>query len=81
METLGMILVGLGVIVSLIGSIWFLVVAFRESVLWGLGCLLLSPVSLIFLILHFGDSIKPFGVSFLGSVLTIIGFIIMPESM
>ena len=38
MEVVGMMLIVVGVIGSLIGGIWFLVVAFQESALWGLVC-------------------------------------------
>lgn len=42
----------LGLAILFIGTIWFLIVAFSENILWGLGCLFLVPVSLIFLIMH-----------------------------
>jgi hypothetical protein len=51
-------LAGLGLI--LIGFVFFLIAAFRESVLWGLGVLFLSPVSLVFLIVHWDRAKQPF---------------------
>ena len=40
METSRWSCTGLGIIIAVSGgSIWFLMVAFQESVLWGLGCL------------------------------------------
>jgi hypothetical protein len=56
----GMLLIVAGVIGSLIGGIWFLVVAFNESALWGLGCLFVPFVSLIFLIKYWDQAGKPF---------------------
>ena len=56
MEILGMILVGIGGITVLVGSIWFLVVTFQESLLWGLGCMFVPFVSLIFSGLALGQS-------------------------
>ena len=50
--------IGIGMV--FIGGIGLLIAAFRESILWGLGCLFLSPVSLIFLILHWRDAKNPF---------------------
>lgn len=47
-----MILLAVGFIISVVAGIWFLVVAFKQSVLWGLGCLFVPFVSLIFLIIH-----------------------------
>ena len=62
-----------GGILCLIGGIWFFIVAFRESVVWGLLCLFLPIVQLIFLIKHFGDAWKPYGLSALGAIIVMIG--------
>jgi len=59
------------------GGLWFLVVAFQESPLWGLGCLLVAPVSLIFLILHWDEAGKPFLVQLAGIVPMFIGIAMM----
>lgn len=72
--TMPMVLLVVGVILSVVGSIWFLIVAFQESVLWGLGCMFLPFVSLIFLISHWRDAAKPFGVSLLGSLIMVIAW-------
>lgn len=79
MEALGMIVLFIGAIVSLIGGIWFLVVAFRQTVWWGLGCIFIPFVSLVFLIMHWGDAAKPFFVSLLGSAIIVAVAIMMPE--
>lgn len=50
----------IGFLIVVIGSIGFLIAAFRTSILWGLGCLLISPVSLVYLILHWSDAKNPF---------------------
>ena len=78
MELVGMIILGIGGIISLIGGIWFLVVAFRQSVWWGLGSIFIPFVSLIFLIMHWADAKKPFFVSLLGAVIIIVVAILMP---
>lgn len=72
--TMPMILFVFGIIMSAIGGIWFLVVAFQESLLWGLGCLFVPFVSLIFLISHWSNAAKPFGVSLLGSVIMVMAW-------
>ena len=77
---IGMLILCVGLLAAIVGSIWFIVVAFQESVLWGLGCLLLQPLSIIFLLLHFGDAARPFGLSLLGSVLMLAGNVLMPEA-
>ncbi len=67
------LLVIIGIFVLVIGSIGFLIAAFKTSILWGLGCLLLSPVSLIFLILHWPVAKNPFLLQLIGVVICIIG--------
>jgi hypothetical protein len=56
----------LGLIILLIGSITYLIAAFRAGILWGLGCLFLPPVSLIFLFAHWQTAKKPFLTQLLG---------------
>jgi hypothetical protein len=69
----------IGLLIGLVGTIWFLVIAFKESVLWGLGCLFLPFVSLIFLIMHFGKSWRPLALHVLGIVLFIPGIFAFAE--
>ena len=78
METVGMIIWGIGLLISVIGGIWFLVVAFRETIWWGLGSLFIPFVALIFLIMHWGDAKNPFFVSLLGVVIMIVVAVLMP---
>ena len=78
METLGMIIWGIGLLISVIGGIWFLVVAFRETIWWGLGCLFIPIVALVFLIMHWGNAAKPFFVSLLGVVIMVIVAMLIP---
>lgn len=70
-----MLLIYLGGAIIIIGAIGFLIAAFRNSILWGLGCLLFSPISIVFLILYWQQAKNPFflqliglGVVFLGSM-------------
>ena len=64
----------LGVILSLIGGLWIVVNAFRTSVLWGLGALLVPFVSLIFAIMNFGENKIPLILSVIGTVLLFMGY-------
>lgn len=63
----------LGFIIMLVGGIWLLIEAFKESVLWGLGCLFIPIVSLIFVILHWDKAGKPFLIQIVGLILFAIG--------
>ena len=80
MEVLGSILMGVGGIVALIGGIWFLIIAFQESVLWGLGCIFVPFVSLIFLIMHWDKAGKPFLIQLAGIVPMVMGTVMMGPS-
>ncbi len=62
--------IGLGILV--IGGIGFLVAAFKESVWWFIGCILLSPVSLLFLILHWHEAKNPFFLQLAGLIVIFI---------
>jgi len=54
------ILLFLGIGIAIIGGLWLLVVAFSENILWGLGCLLIGPVSIVFIFMHWEDAKNPF---------------------
>lgn len=78
-SVLGPVVFFLGAVVVLVGGIWFLIEAFREHVLWGLGCIFFGIVGLIFLILHFDRAAKPFFLQLGGAVIMVIGIIMMPK--
>jgi len=59
-------------ILSAVGGIWLLVVAFKESVWWGLGSLLLPFVGLIFAIMHWQVAKRPFLISLAGGILWVV---------
>lgn len=76
MEMLAMILFFGGMLVSVVSGIWFLIIAFSESILWGLGCMFIPFVGLIFLCLNFSDTWKPFVVNLVGVAMAFAGFMI-----
>lgn len=49
-----------GILIFIIGGIGFLIAAFRTNILWGLVCLLIPPVSIIYLVLHWHEAKNPF---------------------
>ena len=63
----------LGVALSVIGWLWLVVNAFRESALWGIGSLIISPIALIFGLLNFSENKIPLLLSVLGIVLYFMG--------
>ena len=76
----GGVLMIIGGILALIGGLWFLVAAFKESVLWGLAVFFLPFVGLIFLILHWDKAAKPFLVELLGAGLFIAGMVMLAST-
>ena len=80
MDIIGGLLILLGLILFVIGGFWFLVAAFRESVLWGLACLFVPIVSLFFLIVHWSKARRPFFLQLLAFALFLVGFLISPQT-
>jgi hypothetical protein len=55
-----------------IGSIWLLAVAFEQETAWGVACLLLPPVSLVFAVKYWNRAYRPVAVwigGFLGLII------------
>jgi FtsH-binding integral membrane protein len=60
-----MTIIGLGIqlvgfIIAAICALWIAILAFQESVWWGLGCLFVPFVGLIFAIMYWQEAKKPF---------------------
>ena len=77
---MGFALLVVGGIISVIGTILLLIEAFKESVWWGIGSLLVSPVSLVFIFLHWEVGRKPFFIQLGGAALLFIGMFLLPEA-
>ena len=73
MSILGFVLMGIGGIAALITGILILVEAFKESVLWGIGSLLVPFVGIIFVVTHWSETGKLFLYNIGGSVLLVVG--------
>ncbi len=76
--------VGLGIF--FIGGIGFLIAAFRTSILWGLAVLLIAPVAILYLIIHWQDAKGPFKTQVFGFLIMLLsaylsGGINIPRSM
>jgi hypothetical protein len=73
MHTLGALVMWGGLILLLVGGLMFLLSAFSESILWGLGVLFVPFVSLAFLILHWGRAKDSFFLQLWGLALVMLG--------
>jgi len=68
-ETLSII----GIIIFIIGGILFLIESFKKSIIWGLACLFIAPIVLVFTFLHWDVAKKPFFIILTGFVVMLIG--------
>jgi hypothetical protein len=76
MGIISSILMGIGGIITLIGGVMLLVVAFKQSAMWGLGCIFVPFVSLVFLIKFWADAKKPFFICLAALPFSVIGGVI-----
>lgn len=63
----------IGLAIFVIGGIGFLIAAFRTSILWGLGCLLIPPVAIVYLVLNWAEAKNPFFLQILGLAVSVGG--------
>ena len=71
--TVEIVLQFLGLIVFVIGGILFLVEAFKTSLLWGFGCVFLTPVTIFYLVFHWATAKKPFAIQMVGLLVLLAG--------
>jgi hypothetical protein len=76
MGAIGLVLAGIGGIVMLVFGVILLVKAFQTSVLWGLGYVFVPFVSLIFVILYWQETKKPFLYLLAGSAVMTVGLVL-----
>jgi hypothetical protein len=67
-EQYGFYLLILGAVLGATGSLWLLVVAFKERLLWGLALLLFPPAAVLFVPLHLRKAAGPLAVLLLAGV-------------
>ena len=79
MEGLGIILIAqvIGAILMSIGGIFFLVRAFKVSVVWGLVCLFVPLGTVIFLFKYFDEAATPFAIQLLGVAVALVPFFLL----
>ncbi len=72
----GVALLGIGLM--LMGGLMVLFAAFRESILWGLGSIVIPLVMLFFVATHWSESKRGFLIQLMGVALFVIGRIMAP---
>ncbi len=73
MEILGIALMVIASALSVVSSIMILIQAFKKSLLWGFGSLIIPPVELVFVILNWAKTKKYVLWLLLSLVLLIVG--------
>ena len=63
----------IGIIIFVIGGILFLIESFKESIFWGIACLLITPVVIVFTLMHWDVAKKPFLIQLAGLGVMLIG--------
>ena len=79
MEILGFALIIIGAIIAVVFGIQLLILAFRTSILWGLGYIFVPFVSLIFIIVHWDDAKTPFLRGLIAIPFYVIGILLLPH--
>lgn len=77
MAIAGMALAVVAGLAMLVFSIQILVMAFKTSILWGLGSLFVPFVILIFFVMHWDETKKPFLYSLACLPVYLVGFALM----
>ena len=80
MAILGTILIIIGAIIGIFYGIKILILAFQESVLWGLGYIFIPFVSLIFIIMHWDKTKDPFLRGLIAIPFYVLGIILAGSS-
>lgn len=63
----------IGALLCIVGGLWIVVNAFKESIWWGLGSLLIPLVGLIFAIMNFAENKIPLLLYVIGIVVLFVG--------
>ena len=72
LNTVGTVVALIGGVALAVGGIWLLIVAFRESFLWGLGSLF-PLVAIIFAVTHWTKAKRPFVIAVVGWIVATAG--------
>ena len=79
LEIVGIALTLIGGIMILFYGVQILILAFQASIFWGLGCLLIPFVDLIFVVVHWDTTKTPFLRILLAMPLVIVGYYLAPS--
>ncbi|MBI9015831.1 MAG: hypothetical protein JEZ07_01085 [Phycisphaerae bacterium] len=75
---MGLAIAIIGIIMMASGGIWFLITVFDDSVGWGIGCILLPIVALIYFFMNIRETWRPIVLKMAGVIVWGIGTAMMP---
>ncbi len=78
MDAVGIGLIILGFVLSAVGNIWIIILAFRKHIGWGIATLLLPFVGFVFVCMNWNQAGKPFLIYLLSIAFIGGGFAISP---
>ncbi|NOK63091.1 MAG: hypothetical protein GFH27_549279n478 [Chloroflexi bacterium AL-W] len=67
-DVVGAIFLLIGALISIVGTIWLLILAFKRHILWGLGSFFIPFVIVIFAIKFWAEAQVPFVVYIVGGI-------------
>ena len=62
----------IGLAIFILGGIGLLIAAFRTSVLWGIGCIVIAPAAILYILMNWQDAKNPFLLQLWGLVLVLV---------
>lgn len=65
-------LILIGTVMAVVGNLWFLSVAFRQDVMWGLACIFIPFASFVFTFKYMDRAGKPISLSALGVAIIVV---------
>lgn len=79
MQIVSLIIFLIAALIILYGTVWGIIQAFQQSILWGIAYIFLPGASLVFLITAWGEAKKPFFLTILGAGIMLGAFFVMPS--
>jgi hypothetical protein len=70
------VLLWTGYILSFLGSLWIIVLAWQKGVLWGVGCLVFPLIQLIYVVMNWKETKQAFFLQLAGIAAMILSEIV-----
>ena len=77
LNALGGLAMAAGLIMILLGAVMFIVAAFQESILWGIGVLVFPVLQLVFLVVNWSRAKGPFFMQLYGIAFVLIAVFLL----